>query len=383
MKLGFVFDVCFHKYNDGYYAVNLSQELWKSKYLPYFDEIVVVGRERIVHEDPSHKLVRSDADRVHFKCLPNQNKIKRVFSQRKESKFIEQAIADCDFVICRSWWGCNVCKKMNKKYMMEVVSCAWDSMWNHSFVGKLVAIPFYLKQRFAIKKAPYSLYVTNEFLQRRYPCDGMTVGVSDVMIKCDDHEQVVRNRLKKISTSNSKLTIGTAAAVNVKYKGQRFVIKALYLLKKMGYDCFKYQLAGGGDNSSLKKLVDKYGLNDDVEFIGSLPHDKLFEWYDSIDLYIQPSLQEGLPRAVVEAMSRGLPCVCLNTGGMPELVVKEYICKRKGNIPRSIADKILLFMDKSNMEKASRCNIEKSKEFYPEVLECKRNEFMCKFINQK
>lgn len=382
MKLGFVFDVCFHKYNGEYYAVNLSQELWKNKYLPYFDEIVVVGREKIVYEDPSHKLVRSDSDRVHFKCLPNQNKINRIFSQGKESNFIEQAISDCDFVICRSWWGCSTCKKLNKKYMIEVVSCAWDSMWNHSIIGKLLAVPFYLKQRLAIKKAPYSLYVTNEFLQRRYPCDGVTVGVSDVMINCDDYEKVMHNRLKKISEHN-KLTLGTAAAVNVKYKGQRFVIKALYLLKKMGYDCFKYQLAGGGDNSSLKKLVNKYGLNDDVEFIGSLPHNELFEWYDSIDVYIQPSLQEGLPRSVVEAMSRGVPCICLNTGGMPELVAEEYVCERRGNISKNIADKILMFMDKRNMQKASQSNIEKSKEFYPDVLENKRKGFMHKFINQE
>ena len=47
------------------------------------------------------------------------------------------------------------------------------------------------------------------------------------------------------------------------------------------------------------------------------------------DIYIQPSLQEGLPRAVVEAMSTALPCIGFNTGGIPELLEPEYIVKLK------------------------------------------------------
>ena len=43
--------------------------------------------------------------------------------------------------------------------------------------------------------------------------------------------------------------------------------------------------------------------------MGGVPHNKIFQLLDDIDLYIQPSLQEGLPRSVVEAMSRACPII--------------------------------------------------------------------------
>ena len=383
MKLAFIFDVAFAKYNDQYYSVNLSQKFWKDRYLPYFDEIVVIGREKTVTEDPTGKMVRSDSNKVHFCCMPNGNRINRMFSLNKENKFIEEAIADCDFVVCRSWWGVSVCEKLNKKYMIEVITCAWDGMWNHSRIGRFLAVPYYLNQRKAIKKAPYALYVTEEFLQGRYPCKGVSVGVSDVMLKNISDDTVLEKRLERIDASSEKILLGTAAAVNVKYKGQRFVIEALHILKSKGYDCFRYQLAGGGDNSDLKKLVDKYDLNDVVEFLGSVPQDKIHDWYESLDMYVQPSLQEGLPRSVVEAMSHAIPCVCMKTGGMPELVEPEYICTKRGNKAKTIANKLLLMKNKENMKKAAQYNFARSKNYYPEVLDTRRKDFMKRFINQE
>ena len=146
MKLALIFDVAFAKYNNQYYSVNLSQKFWEDRYLPYFDEIVVIGREKTVTEDPTGKMVRSDSNKVRFCCMPNGNGINRMFSLNKENKFIEEAIADCDFVVCRSWWGVSVCEKLNKKYMIEVITCAWDGMWNHSRIGRFLAVPYYLNQ---------------------------------------------------------------------------------------------------------------------------------------------------------------------------------------------------------------------------------------------
>ena len=51
--------------------------------------------------------------------------------------------------------------------------------------------------------------------------------------------------------------------------------------------------------------------------------DKVFEWLDTIDLYVQPSLTEGMPRAAIEAMSRGCPVVVSDVGGLKNLVDKN------------------------------------------------------------
>lgn len=49
---------------------------------------------------------------------------------------------------------------------------------------------------------------------------------------------------------------------------------------------------------------------------------------DTCDIYVQPSLQEGLPRALIEAMSRGCPCIGARTAGIPELLPEECLTSR-------------------------------------------------------
>ena len=100
--------------------------------------------------------------------------------------------------------------------MIEVVNCMWDSLWNHSMLGKMAAVPYTILQKKTIKNAPYVLYVTKNFLQRRYPTQGNSCGVSDVVISEEIQEDILNKRLKKIKKGNScKIIIGTAAAVNV------------------------------------------------------------------------------------------------------------------------------------------------------------------------
>lgn len=54
-----------------------------------------------------------------------------------------------------------------------------------------------------------------------------------------------------------------------------------------------HQLVGGGDASELKAEAKKQDVSAQIKFLGSMPHDKIFEWLDTIDIYIQPSYQEG------------------------------------------------------------------------------------------
>ena len=271
---------------------------------------------------------------------------------------------------------------MGKPYMVEVVNCAWDSYWNHSLKGRIVAPFMYWIRRTTTKKAPYVLYVTSEFLQRRYPTKGKTIGVSDVQLQNATNEYVLEQRLEKITNKDNaeKIVIGTAGAVDVSFKGQRYVIEALAKLKARGLCNYEYQIAGGGSNKKLKKLAEKLGVSDQVVFMGSIVHSEMFSWFDGLDVYIKPSLQEGLPRALVEAMSRGLPCYGTRTGGIPELLDPECVCDRN----TAIAKKLAYFLQTHNKEKAlvfAKSNYEEAMQ-YKEVTLCqKRAAFMKDFAD--
>ena len=54
----------------------------------------------------------------------------------------------------------------------------------------------------------------------------------------------------------------------------------------------------------------------------------MFDWLDSLDVYIQPSLVEAMPRALIEAMSRGLPSLGSKVGDIPELLTPSFVFSR-------------------------------------------------------
>lgn len=164
------------------------------------------------------------------------------------------------------------------------------------------------------------------------------------------------------------LVVGTTAAVDVRYKGQESVIQALADLKSAGV-MFHYRLAGGGDPTRLHSLAKHLGVSDQVEFTGPLNHHSIFTYLDDLDLYIQPSYQEGLSRALVEALSRGLPALASHAGGNGEIVPDEYLFK-PGATAQIAA--LLMGMTLPLMKEMATANFDRAKKFDPERLERER-----------
>ena len=104
-------------------------------------------------------------------------------------------------------------------------------------------------------------------------------------------------------------------------------------------------------------------------------------FYDSLDIYIQPSKQEGLPRSLIEAMSRGVPCLASNIAGNPELLGKRFLFK-KGS-PEKIAERIngLAQTNLQQLERISKSNFIKSnREYNMRVLNERREAFYRDFL---
>ncbi len=191
--------------------------------------------------------------------------------------------------------------------------------------------------------------------------------------KCDDNVLEQRKRKINILSDNGIIRIATVAMLNIRYKGQRFVIRALRKLKDMGYNNYHYFLIGGGDDSALRKEAEKLGVIDQIHFVGKMSHEEVFNILDDVDIYVHPSLQEGLPRSVVEAMSRALPCIGARTGAIPELLNNDFIVSRKS--VDDIVDRLLTMRDKKIMLKEAERNFEEAKKFECELLDKRRNIF--------
>ena len=334
----------------------------------------------VLHKISYNRIV--DLSSVKVRSIDKENTLYKRFINRKPNRaIIEEEVRKSDVVI--GFVPSSVCdialeyaRKHNKKFISVVISSAWDILWHHSLMGKLLAPISHISTSHTIKHSDYAIYVTEEYLQRKYPTNGVGIGISDVVVPEPD-QSILTKRLTKVSEiqNHKRLLIATIGAVDVKYKAQEDVIKAISHLTLEGYD-IDYTLIGGGSDSILKSVAQDCGVNlDKIHFMGAVPHERIYEILDKFDLYIQPSRTEGLPRSVVEAMSRGLAVICSNVGGMPELVESECIYP-KGNVLQLVERIKELTSSKERMIATSICNFNKAKNFQKDVLDRKRVEFL-------
>jgi glycosyltransferase involved in cell wall biosynthesis len=104
-------------------------------------------------------------------------------------------------------------------------------------------------------------------------------------------------------------------------KGQRFLLAAAAELKARGLS-LQYRIAGDGAlRRSLEQQAVDLGLVDNVQFSGFVADTA--EFLASIDLFVMPSLFEGLGVAALEAMAAGKPVIATRVGGLAESVLDE------------------------------------------------------------
>lgn len=287
-----------------------------ARYTTALGPVVFVGRVR--HEDapPAGLSLLSDPDVriVPAGPLPRARRV------------LDAEVARAEAVVVRlpsrigalAWLSA---RRLGRPTLVEVVGCAWDAYRHHGVLGRIAAPAFFLLTRALVRRSTHVIYVTSRFLQRRYPTAGVAVACSDVVFP-DPDAAVLERRLARIGAGRggAPLVLCTVGAVHVSYKGHDTVLRAMRRLKDRGI-ATHYRIVGGGDPRRLAGLADDLGLGADVSFLGALPHQEVLSALQECDLYVQPSRVEGLPRALLEAMSVGCPALGTRVGGIPELLV--------------------------------------------------------------
>src|SRR5699024_7026998 len=383
MKLVFAHDHIFYKYHNQYYSTGgLSREMLE-RYTNVIEKVVDISRQKELKEFDT-SLTLASTPGVEFVEVPNFKKTSKILERIKAKRIINNVIRDSDALISRlpssiGSIAVSCSKDYEKPYLIEMVACPWDALWNHSLKGKILAPFALLNTKKRVKNSDYTVYITNEFLQNRYPSRGKIVNCSNVELT-EFKDELLAKRLDRINNQkqNEKIIIGTVGAVNVRHKGQQYIIKALGKLKKEGDKNFEYQLVGLGDQSYLKSIAKKCDVIDQVKFLGSMQHDEVFNWLETIDIYTQPSRQEGLPRALIEAMSRGLPAFGANTAGIPELIDRNFIFSNTLNNIKEIC-LVLRSFNKEIMKEQSKKNFMESRKYDKNTIDQRRNTLLKKF----
>ena len=290
--------------------------------------------DRIATQPIDQKLDFIRPSNVSFLRPMNQNILSYLENGRYNHKLLTKLIPSMDLVI--GYLPLNVgddafkiAHRLGIPYLSFLVGCPWDMLSNHHrFLARIMAPVYFLSTRNTILHSDYVHYVTKEFLQRRYPTQGMSLGCSDVNIpECKQEDLDLR--LQRAFVKNPEVWLVTIAHVDIRYKGHEYVIRAIAKLKQQGDNRYRYGLIGKGKGDYLRNLAKSLGIEDQVFFWGRKSSAEVMDLLRKSDVYVQPSLQEGLPRAVVEAMSVALPCIGFNTGGIPELLDSNFVVERK------------------------------------------------------
>lgn len=348
----------------------------------------LVDRYRYLADEVTFGVRCSCATRVHWfedaeiACIPDMKHGRNLVRYGSARRAVCDLVASHDVVVARlpsliGSWALRAAWKTKKPVLVEMVGCPWDALWNHSRTGQLVAPWFWAKNRRLLREATHTIYVTEQFLQKRYPTPGASVACSNVEVVMASEQQLA-NRLQRLEnlTGNQPIVLGTIANLDVPYKGHDLVLRALASLPE-GSLRFIYRMVGPGEPTRLLELVRSLGIEHCVEFFGSVPRKNIPATLDQIDLYLQPSRQEGLPRALLEAMSRGCVAIGARTGGIPELIEAPWLVPR--NDWRSIAS-LLSRLPELDLGRAARDNVETASRYQLDRLEARRRQFYDKFL---
>ena len=156
----------------------------------------------------------------------------------------------------------------------------------------------------------------------------------------------------------------------VYWKGVHIAVQAFaHLSKRMPQARFTI-VGSGPEEARLKADILAYDLKERVDFISWLPQSRLFELYDSHDLLLFPSLHDSSGGVVLEALSRGMPVVCLDLGGPKDIVTLNsgVIIKTTGlntaQVASSMASEICdLFASPMTLAKMSAGAISRANDF--------------------
>lgn len=211
-------------------------------------------------------------------------------------------------------------------------------------------------------------YVTERVLQRRYPCPNLSVGVANVILP--DAALVAAPRpLRREARPITLITVGTLAEL---YKAPDVLIDAAGACVRDGLD-LKLVLVGDGKyRPALTARAAALGLAGRVSFLGQLTTaEAIRAQLDAADLFVLPSRQEGLPRAMVEAMARALPCIGSTVGGIPELLPPDDLAP-PGEVAPLAAKIGAVVADPERMAAMSARNLAKAREYHTDILRARR-----------
>jgi glycosyltransferase involved in cell wall biosynthesis len=355
-------------------TASLDYQFW-TRYLDIFDQVQLLVRAR-PQAVPPDGWVMATGDRIKALPLPDfTGPTGFVVNYPQIIKLMRRALPEMQAIILRTpcFLGNELWRMLEagRPYGAEVVTDPYDVFApgaNRHPLRPFFRWWFPQQLRKVCARACSTAYVTAQALQERYPCPNYTTYYSSIVLSERDCIKTPRE-MRRDAQEWTLIYVGTLAQL---YKAPDVLIKAVGQCVSGGLN-LRLIIAGEGQyQSELEKMANELGLGERVRFLGQLvTREAVLNQLDQADLFVLPSRQEGLPKALVEAMARALPCIGSNVGGIPELLPVEDRVPA-GDV-QALAEKIReVITSPERLASMSARNLVKAQEYREEILRQRR-----------
>ncbi len=343
-----------------------------TRYLEVFDGVRVVARVRDVAAAPAG-WNRADGDGVVFTPIPYfRGPWQYLLKARRVARTARAAIGPTDAVLLRVPSELARCvstylRQSGHPYGVEVVGDPYEVFAPGALRHPLRPFlrwyfPAQLRRQCA--GACGVAYVSRHVLPQRYPCPHHAAYFSDVELPPAAWVSAPRPPRPDARA----FTLVTIASLEQLYKAPDVLIDAVAVCVRDGWDLRLVFVGGGRHRAELEARAASRCLAERVVFHGQVPAGEgVRAALDAADLFVLPSRTEGLPRAMLEAMARGLPCLGSRVGGIPELLSEKELVE-PGNVAGLAAKIAEVLSDPDRLSRLSARNLARAAEYRPDIL---------------
>jgi len=399
MRLSLITEQRFDRTPDGavWTSTSNAYPFW-ARYLSVFDHVNVAARVRDVAR-ASESWIRADGAGVSFSAVPYYigpyQFARRWLAIRRA---LRDAIRADDAVLMRVPSFLANCiepslRRRRHPYGLEVVGDPYDGLAPGGIRHLLrpllrLSLPHQLRRQ--CDRAAGVAYVTERALQQRYPTRGLTAGISDAIIPAAtirDAHRVFTTHYSSLSLTPNPLSVPRSVSprdavrllcvgsLEQFYKGHDILLRAVTKCVAAGVDLRLTLVGDGRIRPRIEGLASRLGIRGRCEFLGHLAsREAVSAELDKADLFVLPSRTEGLPRALIEAMARGLPCISTNVGGIPELLPGEDLVA-PGNVAALAAKIREVACSAERRHQMSQHNIMVARRYAEDLLQPRRAQF--------
>lgn len=313
----------FFQFDDGLYTkLSFPYSYW-SDYLSYFSSVKIVARVLKVDSlEPG--MARVDGPSVSFIPLPYYVGPKQFLLRLPALLWAIYYVARMNrYFILRSGNSSNILwiylMLLNKTYLREYPGNVKEGVLGfggNSFKMRLLANFLDALARLQGKHSKSNSFVSEY-------CRGLYGSAKPGVVFSSFKASEISAQKNSFSLIHGEYNLVAVGRLEPE-KGHQVLLNAIKASSNVS--CIKLHIVGdGGRRAELESKASSLGLN--VVFHGAVTdRQRLFAILAASDLFIIPSLTEGMPRALLEAMTVGVPCLGTRVGGIPEVLPDAYLC---------------------------------------------------------